>query len=61
MKTLSELINELSAPSEAYIIGFGEGQFYVVKDNPYLHASQEWLDYERGWFDGEYYRRNKNG
>lgn len=59
MTNISDFLEKIVPPSEAYIIGFGEGLYYVVKDNIYVQGSQEFIDYERGWFDGQQQRFEK--
>lgn len=38
--------------SDAYRKGRDDGIFYIVKSNPYKDHTDDWFDYESGWFDG---------
>lgn len=45
--------------SKAWELGYYEGKKLIVAKNPFKERSDEWFDYEDGWFYGESERLEK--
>lgn len=57
MKLFNKKHSEVKTP--AWRHGYDEGLKLIVAKNPYNEGTDEYFDYEAGWFEGETKRLSK--